>query len=181
MIRFLTYCFAGIVLGGIIHLSVTLIMPTVSSNTAWQHVTSRHPLNRVFVVDANEKDLPQLLNLDPAFAHAICPIDLFDGPVSLSGQLPQGFWTASLIAKDGGVPYSTTSRTNSNSNFDVAIFTPTQSQGLAAGEYELAPGMTIVKSEVSELIAIVRALPTHRAQLPAYLSQLSELECGFIE
>jgi uncharacterized membrane protein len=174
MIRFLIYLFAGLVLAAIIHLGTILVMPHVSTNSAWQRVSAEVDFGTIRIFDGSNEELAQALKLDPAFVHAICPLSLGDEPYVYFGDLPNVFWTAALVAADGSVPYSTTSRTNANGEFNLAIFNANQALGLAAGDYELDPSMTIVKVESDKLIAVVRLFPSHRTQRAQIAKQLRE-------
>lgn len=174
MIRFLVYVFAGLALAVVFHLSAVLVMPTVSSNSAWQQVRANFNIGEIAIFDGKNNELTAALQLDPSFVQAICPISLVDNPVAYFGDLPNVFWTAALISSDGSVPYSTTSRTNANGELNLAIFNTGQAAGLAAGEYELDPSMTIVKVESDELLAVVRLFAGHRTQRTQIAAQLRE-------
>lgn len=178
MSKFFTYILAGLVLGGIIHLAVILILPSQSTNNAWATIDRLGTKNQMVVIKATGDDAWSRLNLDPAFVYAACQIDLSDGPVSISGRLPSAFWTAALIAKDGSVPYSTTSRTSNDRDFNIAIFNPSQSRQLADAEFELDPTLLIVKLPADEYVAIIRILPGHRALAAAYRESLAGLTCS---
>ena len=60
------------------------------------------------------------------------------------------------------------------------MFTSAQVRGLVSGDFELAENMSIVRVEDEELLAIVRVLPPHRAQLEHYNDRLAELSCETI-
>jgi len=180
MIRLLTHIFAGIIVGLAIHLTVILIMPSQSTNNAWSIISEKIDANEQLAIGVKNLDIRHKLNLDPAFVYAICQVDLSAGPVAYFGDLPNGFWTASLVSKDGSVSYSTTSRTNNDRDFNVAIFNPSQARELAAGEYEVDPLLQIVRVRDSELTAIIRVLPPHRPMAAKFAEQLEQLSCETI-
>ncbi|MGJ8526914.1 DUF1254 domain-containing protein [Maritalea sp.] len=178
MSKFFTHIFAGLVLGGIFHLAFILILPGQSMHNAWTTIDRLGTKNQMMVIKATGDSAWSRLNLDPAFVYAACQIDLSDGPVSISGRLPSAFWTASLIAKDGSVPYSTTSRTSNDRDFNIATFNPSQSRRLTNAEFELDPTLLIIKLPADEYVAIIRVLPAHRALAKAYRENLADLTCS---
>jgi len=178
MIRFLTYLFAGIVLGGIIHISVILIMPNLSTHNAWTSIERVASPNQIKVIKREAHALRAALDLDPAFVYAVCRVDLADGPVALSGSMPANFWTAALIGPEGEVPYSTNSRTNNNRDLKIGIFTVQQAEMLISEEIDIDPDLQIIRVPSEKLAAIVRVLPSHSDLASAMEEQLGSLKCA---
>jgi len=178
MIRFFTYLFAGLVLGGIIHICVILIMPAMSTHNAWTVISSVTEANELHVLGPQNGKLEEALDLDPAFSHAICQIDLNKGPVEIVGVLPSTFWTAALVAQDGSVPYSTTSRTNNSRDMNIGIFNAEQARRLISDELEIDERQQIVRVPTNQMTAIIRVLPTHSSLSAAVENQLKKVRCA---
>jgi len=180
MIRFLTYLFTGLVLGGIIHLTVILIMPAMSTHNAWAVVERATAPNQMYVLSNKRSKLRSTLNLDPAFNYAICQINLADGPVAIGGKLPTTFWTAALIGQDGSVPYSTNSRTNNHRDFKIGIFNASQARSLLGEDIDIDPNLLIVRTPFDQMTAIIRVLPSHKGLSDAIEDQLSAVTCSLL-
>jgi uncharacterized membrane protein len=180
MIRFFTHLFAGIVLGGIIHITVILIMPIMSTQSAWAVISRLVPENQMRVLDSKYQDLRATLGLDPAFVYAICAVDLNNGPIRISGDLPTTFWTAALIGSDGSVPYSTNSRTNNNRDINIGIFNADQARLLKSEDLDIDLALQIVRVPYDQMTAIVRILPSHSTVAKAIEDRLASLECSSI-
>ncbi len=177
MIRLITYLFAGLVLGGIIHICVILIMPAMSTHNAWTVISAAAKSNAMRVLGPEDAKLKKELDLDPAFSHAICQVDLNDGPVEIVGVLPSTFWTAALVAQDGSVPYSTTSRTNNNRDMNIGIFNTDQARKLINDELEIDESQQIVRVPTNQMTAIIRVLPTHGSLSSTIEAQLKKVRC----
>ncbi|WP_299347663.1 hypothetical protein [uncultured Maritalea sp.] len=178
MIRFFTHLFAGIVLGGIIHISVILIMPLMSTHNAWTTISRFAQPEGISVIDSQSLALRAQLDLDPAFSYAVCQVDLSNGPIELSGAMPAYFWTAALIGQDGTVPYSTNSRTNNNRDLKIGIFTEDQSRALISEGTDIDPALQIVRVQTEQITAIIRIIPPHLALVPTMEEQISALKCS---
>lgn len=178
MIRFFTYMFAGLVLGGIIHICAILIMPVMSTQNAWVSISTFAPNNELRILGPDDAALETSLELDPAFVHAVCQVSLDDGPVEIVGALPTTFWSAALVAQDGSVPYSTTSRTNNSRDMNIGIFNVDQARKLISDELEIDESQQIVRVPTNQLTAIIRVLPTHPSLSAAVEAQLENVRCA---
>lgn len=178
MTRLLTYLFAGIVLGGIIHICVIIVMPTLSKHNAWTTIVNHTSPNQIKVLGEDSLALRAQLGLDPAFTYAVCQLDLNEGPVQISGNMSAYFWTTALVGQDGSVPYSTNSRTNNNQDLKIGVFTEDQARTQVVDDVEIDPSLQIIRVPFEQLTAIVRVLPPHRKLAPALEDQLQSLTCS---
>ena len=179
MIRTLLWLLAGVVLGGIIHIAVILSLPSLSATSAWDHVAAAGGTGPgPTVLAAATAGQPNPLRLDPELAYAVCRIDLRTGPASVTGTLPQAFWSVAVYNRAGTVVYSTTNRDGIGQTVELGIFNAAQTRLLAQQQLDIAEGLLVVESASDKLLILVRLAPPHRAMRARFEQELSEVECG---
>ncbi len=178
MIRTGLWIFAGLVLGGIIHIVVILLLPALSPSTAWDRVNVLGPAEGMQVLAAVAADQPNQLRLDPELAYAVCRLDLSKGPGTVAGNLPQAFWSVAVYARNGTVVYSTTNRDSTSTLLDLGLFNPAQTRLLAEQKLDVAEGLLIVEAQQDDLMVVVRLAPPHPAMRARYERALAGLRCG---
>ena len=178
MIRTGLWIFAGLVLGGIIHIVVILMLPALSATAAWDRIEALGPVEGTRVLAAVAAGEPNPLRLDPALTYAVCRVDLRHGPGTVAGTLPQAFWSVAVYARNGTVVYSTTNRDSTSNLLDLGLFNPAQTRLLAEQKLDVAEGLLIVEAQEDDLMVVVRLAPPHPAMRARYERALAGLRCG---
>jgi uncharacterized membrane protein len=181
MIRTLVWLVSGVLLGGIIHITVILLMPVVSTNDTWSRVTALDALNRPVVLPAVEAGAPNPLHLDPELTYAVCRLDLSEAPGLVSGTLPAGFWSLAVYNRDGIVIYSTTNRDGIGQTLDLGLFNTAQTRLLAQQQLDVAEGLLIIEAPTNDVFVLVRLSVPHPAMRERYAKTLAGLDCGNME
>ena len=132
MIRWLLWVLAGIVLGGIIHISVILSLPALATEGMWPRVAALGAENKPVVLPAAVAGEPNPLRLDPELAYAVCRLDLRKGPGFVRGTLPLAFWSVAVYSPSGVILYSTTNRDGIGTNLELGVFNAAQTRLLDA-------------------------------------------------
>lgn len=91
----------GLVVAGLVHVVATLMIPQVSSASAFQRLSRSLPVNRMRIlppVDAASQLLPYV---GPDVRLAVCRYDVADGPVAVTVALPESGWTLGLYTSWG--------------------------------------------------------------------------------
>ncbi|HEY9013238.1 MAG TPA: hypothetical protein VIN06_19725 [Devosia sp.] len=180
MIRTVLWVFGGLVLGGIIHIAVILALPVLTGGSVWAQVVEMGALNRPIVLPAAEAGQANPLRLDPELAYAVCQIDLRQGPGTVSGTLPQAFWSIAVYSHSGIALYSTTNRDGIGQNLELGIFNQVQTRLLAEQKLNVAEGLLIVESRDDDVYVVVRLHPEQQVMRARYEAQLRALRCGNI-
>jgi len=178
MIRTLAWIFAGLVLGGIIHIVVILTLPTLASEGLWSRATALGAAAKTVVLPAVVAGEPNPLHLDPELAYAVCEIDLRRGPGLVRGTLPSAFWSLAVYSPTGAVLYSTTNRDGIGNNLELGLFNAAQTRLLAEQQLDVAEGLLIVEAQSDDILVVVRLAPAHQAMRARYEEALSRLACG---
>jgi uncharacterized membrane protein len=178
MTRTALWILAGVVLGGIIHIMVILLLPSLSATAAWDRVAAMGDPGVIRVLPAVDADSPNPLRLDPELAYAVCRLDLSKGPGTVSGSLPQAFWSVAVYGRNGTVIYSTTNRDATGNDLDLGLFNPAQTRLLAEQKLDVAEGLLIVEAHEDNLMVVVRLAPSHPAMRKRYEEALAGLKCS---
>lgn len=178
MIRTLFWLMGGLLLGGIIHLVTILMLPLLAEDTTWTRIAALDAENRVLVLPQVQPGEANPLQLDPELSHGICRVDLAEGPVYLSGILPDGFWSLAVYDTAGIVTYSTTNRDGIGQNVELGIFNDAQTRLLAQQQIDIPDGLLVVESRTDELFILVRLAPPHEIMRPRFEQSLAALRCG---
>lgn len=187
MIRTLLWLLAGLLLGAVIHIAVILGLPALASDSIWDRVTALSALSALSALDkpvvlpAVKPGEANPLRLDPELAYAVCQIDLRKGPGTLSGTLPDAFWSLAVYGKSGTVIYSTTNRDSVGQRLDLGIFNPVQTRLLAEQKLDVAEGLLIVEAQEDDIFVVVRLAPAHQVMRARYEAALGQLACGNLQ
>jgi len=177
MMRTVFWLATGAVAGLIIHLVVILSLPAFASRDAWSRITALDSAEHIVVLDQVEAGAANPFGLDPLLAYATCRLDLSQGPGSISGQLPDAFWSVSIYDRSGVSLYSTTNRSGIGQVVDVGIFNPAQTRLLAEQQLQISEGLIIVEAPGDDVFAVIRIAPAHAEMLPRYREALKALRC----
>lgn len=181
MIRTLLWIFAGVLLGGIIHIVVILTLPALAAQPVWTRIEALGPMNEVHVLPTIAPGEPNPLRLDPDLAYAVCRMDLRSGPAVVSGTLPDAFWSLAVFNRAGTVIYSTTNRDGIGTTLNLGVFDAAQTRLLAQQKFDVPDGLLIVEAPKDDIFVLVRLAPPHAAMRKRYEAALSAIECGNID
>jgi len=181
MIRTLLWIFAGVLLGGVIHILVILALPSFATQDLWSRISALDAMDKAVVLEVPKPGEPNPLRLDPNMAYAVCQVDLSSGPGVVSGTLPDAFWSLAVYNRSGAVLYSTTNRDGVGQNLDLGIFNPAQTRLLAQQQLDITEGLLIVESPQNDVFIVVRLAPPHPAMKARYEEALADLDCGNIK
>ena len=177
MTRFILWTLGGLLFGLMIHLVVILNLPHFASHDLWNRMATRTEPGEIVLLDAVAAGSDNPLGLDPAFAVAVCRLDLSDGPGMVYGQLPDAFWSVSVFDTDGIAVFSTTHRAAADNTLNLGIFSPAQTYLLAERDIADLGDLLVVESKGNDIFITVRLAPPHAALLESYRDTLKDLFC----
>jgi uncharacterized membrane protein len=178
MIRTLLWILAGLLLGGVVHIVVILAMPLLAEDRLSDRLAALGADDRVVVLEPPAASEPNPFGLDPSLVHAVCAVDLANGPAFMAGTLPNAFWSVSIIDAGGTVVYSTTNRDGIGRILNLGIFNAAQTRLLAQQEIDIEEGLLVVEAPSNQLFVIVRLAPPHQAMAGRYAESLAAVTCG---
>lgn len=178
MLRAALWVLAGLVLGGIIHIVVILAMPALAATQAWDRVMALGADKGVVVLPQVKPGADNPLRLDPELAYAACQIDLSKGPGTMTGSLPQSFWSVAIYNEAGNVTFATTNRDGIGNALDLGIFNAAQTRLLAEQTLDIDDGLLIVEADADKVMVIIRLAPPMPENRARYEAALAGLKCG---
>lgn len=178
MVRTALWVLAGLVLGGIIHIVVILTLPALAPTQAWDRLLALGADRGIVVLPAVTPGVDNPLRLDPELAYGACRIDLSKGPGTVSGPLPQSFWSVAVYTQAGTVAYATTNRDGVGTTLDLGIFNAAQTRLLAEQKLDVDDGLLIVEADADEVMVVVRLAPPQPANRARSEKALAGLTCG---
>lgn len=178
MMRPLLWLFAGVVLGGIIHIVVMLTLPSLAEETVWTRIRAFEARDRVIVLPAVVAGEPNPLGLDPLLTYGLCEVDLSAGPAYVTGTMPDAYWSLAIFNEAGSIAYSTTNRDGIGQTLDLGIFNAAQTRLLAQQQLDVAEGVLVVESSSDRLFVLVRLAPPHQAMRQRFETALASISCA---
>ena len=100
MIRIALWVLGALLLGGIVHLSTMLAMPTAATQDAYSRLLQRTPGNAVVPLPAASGQDATMPFMDPAFAVAVCRYDLSGGTLKLHAPLSQAYTSVTFYTRN---------------------------------------------------------------------------------
>ncbi len=177
MTRFVLWTLGGLLFGAMIHLVVILNLPHFAPHDLWNRIATRTEPGQIVLLDPVTAGSDNPLGLDPAFATAVCRLDLNDGPGMVYGRLPDVFWSVSVFDAEGIAVFSTTHRAASENVLNLGIFNPAQTHLLAERDIADQGDLLVVESGSNEVFATIRLAPPHAALMETYRNALKDLIC----
>ena len=180
MIRWLLWIAAGILLGGILHLTTVLYLPSSVTQDAYARIAAVAPVNAVTVLATPAADNTVVPFTDPAFVTAVCRYDLSGGPLHLRMPISPAYTSVSFYTRKGIVYYAINDRAADRGIIALELVTPAQRAPLA-GDEETAADRLIVESPADTGLIVLRAFAPEPGMMEAAHAALVAARCKTIE
>jgi len=167
---------AGLLLGGIIHISTIIALPYVSSNSAWERLRINTPANTMQILPPTRPDYQVLPLLAPDVRYGLCRYDVTKGPVVVRAQLLEPTWSVALYTPVSLNFYAITGADIKRN--DLVMVLTTAKEGEAASLPLLkGSGALTVAVPGGKGILLLRAPLRSSAYLPATRAALAQASC----
>ena len=110
MIRWALWVFAGLILGGVVHLATILLLPRTATRDAYARLEPITPVNAFKLLPAPQPDQAVIPFMDPAFATAVCRYDLSRGSLKLTAPVSQAYTSVTFYTRSGIAFYAINDR-----------------------------------------------------------------------
>jgi uncharacterized membrane protein len=169
---------AGLILAGIIHISIIFLIPLQASQDAWSKLATTGPkwqFRRLNQAGKSSESL--LLATDPLFQTAACRFSLGDSPLVIraSGQLP--FWSVAVFDRLGKNIHSFNDRTAIDQQLNLLIVNPVQMSILRQDPPASIEQAVIIETQIKKGFVLIRALQPDISWAPAIDRFLDEAAC----
>ncbi len=178
MIRLLLFAFAGLLLGGIIHIVVVLMVPTYAPADAWTRIASVTEPEHFVELPASADDAAVIPMLDPMMRHVVCRYRLTVAPVRITATLPRSFWSVALFNTKGENVYSINNASVGSDILDMLVLTPDQLSQLRENPPENLEDMLVIEQTEQDGFALIRAFVPDASVAPEVEKGLKSARCG---
>ena len=157
--RFLLATLCGLMLAGIVHLTVVLAIPWLSERDAFSRLRATMTADKSELIAPPRASDTWLPHPDPAVAVAACAYNLDEGPVRIAAQTGALFQSLSFHARAGGVFFAITDRAAIRGALDLVVMTRRQLDEALAVEDQDEPSRDVrIVAPQREGFVVVRAL-----------------------
>jgi uncharacterized membrane protein len=175
VIRWLLWLLAGVLLGGIVHLSTVLALPRTAAHDAYARLLPITPVNKMMSLPASAT--PVLPFMDPAFATAVCRYDLSKGPLKLTAPVSQAYTAVSFYTRYGIAYYAINDRAAGRKVIELDLMTTLQHEQMPEEEDVTAADRLIVESPTPTGLIVLKALSPEPALMPMAQAALASAQC----
>lgn len=173
--RFIYLGICGILLAGIIHITIILLIPTLGDRDAAKQIAQKLTTEKFHYVGNGSR--LGISNGDPFLKISICKFDLTNNAIEIKGPQIPTFWSASVFDERGRVIYSLSDRTAIKNQLQMVIVNPIQMADIRQIQPEEIETSILVESESLKGFVILRALISDQSWQPQVLDFLEKAQC----
>jgi uncharacterized membrane protein len=170
--RWLLWVLAGVLLGGIVHLSTVLALPRTATHDAYARLLPITPVNKMISLTS-----PVMPFMDPAFATAVCRYDLSQGPLKLTAPVSQAYTAVSFYTRYDIAYYAINDRAAGRKIIELLLMTSQQREQMPDEEDVTAADRLIVLSPTLTGLIVLKALSPEPALMPMAQATLAAAQC----
>ncbi len=177
MIRFALAIFAGLLLGGLVHLVSVLALPRLATQDAYSRLAPLTTLNAVTALPLATPAEATLPFMDPAFALAVCRYDLSGGPIKLAVPVSQAYTSVSFYTRNDIAYYAINDRSAGRKVIELDLMTEAQHAALPEEEDVTAADRLIVDSPTATGLILLKALAAEPGLMAQAQASLAAATC----
>jgi uncharacterized membrane protein len=177
MIRWLLLISGGVLLGGIVHLATIIILPRTATQDAYSRLKALAPINSVVALPEPTPEKAIMPLMDPAFASAICPYDLSQGPMKLTVPVSLAYTSVSFYTDRDIAYYAINDRSAGWRAIELDLMTTAQHEAMPEEEDVTAADRLIVESPTTTGLIAIRALAPDPGLMPMAKRAIEGARC----
>ena len=158
MIRLALWILSALILGGLVHLSTVLLLPSLATQDAYARVAAVAPVNSVIPIPAPTPEKAIMPFMDPAFTVSVCRYDLSRGPLKFSVPISQAYTSVSFYTRSDVAYYAINDRAAGRRVIELDLMTEQQHSDMPEEEDVTAADRLIVDSPTVTGIIVMKAL-----------------------
>lgn len=177
MIRLVLTIFAGVLLGGVVHLVSVLVLPRIATEDAYSRLAPLTKQNAVTPLPPADPSYTVMPFMDPAFAVAVCRYDLSDGPIKLTVPVSQAYTSVSFYTRNDLAYYAINDRSAGKKVIELDLMTEAQHNDLPEDEEITAADRLIIDSPTPTGLIVLKALAPEPGLMPQAQASLAASSC----
>ncbi len=173
---------AGLVLGGIVHITTILALPYLASSSAWARLENATPINTLQILPPASPEVQLLPLMAPDVRYALCRYNVTDGPVIVRARLLDRSWSIALYTPHSLNFYAISGADLQRVNVTMIITQTAESEvtKIPLSKGARSSAITVAVPEPEGLL-LLRAPLRSTAYLPMTESAFTEMSCGLAE
>jgi uncharacterized membrane protein len=177
MMRLALWLLGALLLGGIVHLTTILLLPSLATQDAYARVSAIAPVNAVIPVPPPTPENAVMPFMDPAFAISVCRYDLSRSSLKFSVPISQAYTSVSFYTRGDVAYYAINDRAAGRRVIELDLMTAGQRADLPENEDITRADRLIVTSPTTTGLIVIRALTPEAGWIPAARGALAEARC----
>jgi uncharacterized membrane protein len=177
VIRLTLWLLGALLLGGIVHLTTVLLLPSLATQDAYARVSAIAPVNAVVAVPAPTPEKAVMPFMDPAFAVSVCRYDLSRGPLKFSVPISPAYTSVSFYTRTDIPYYAINDRAAGRRVIELDLMTAAQRAELPEDQDITRADRLIVASPTRTGLIVIRALAPEPGFEPAARAALAAAQC----
>ena len=174
--RVLIFVVGGILLAGIIHITVVLLVPSFATRNAWTTMVALGPERTFHALPTTGEG--GFTKPDPFMLLAACRFSVASAPVRIQAHLPDDFWSVAVFDRRGLNLYSLNDRAADRSELDLILVTPLEMARLRADPPVSFDTAIVVELPLDEGFALLRVFVSDPSRRPAAEAALASANCS---
>ena len=166
----------GLILAGVVHISIVLLIPKLGTRDAWAYLSGRTDLFS-FTRLKPEESGSAITEVDPFFTYGVCRFQLSEAPLKMEGPLTSTFWSASVFDDNGSVVYSLNNRTAIDNKLDILIVNPLQTLELQETQPADVESSVVIEAGIEKGFVIIRVLEPDESWITDSEAFFSQIKC----
>ena len=178
MRRTLLFALGGLLVGGIIHVAVVFLVPALAGKDAWAAMARFGADGQFHTIPMSEAGAEAIPDLDPRMMEAVCRFTLANGPVRITADLPDEFWSVAVFDRRGRNVYSLNDRAAERAHLDLAILTPVQMAQMRQNPPASLESAIVLEQPLDVGFVLIRAFVPDDSMLPTVTAALAGADCA---
>ena len=178
MNRTLLYVIGGLMLAGIIHIATVIMIPYFATADAYSSMRQFGRDGAFHVLPEARAGHEPLVDLDPQMLYGVCRFSLEDGPIQVTADLPDTFWSVAVFDRRGRNAYSLNDRSAGRTEVDLVVITPVQMAQLRRNPPEELETAIVVELPIETGFVLLRVFVPDDTMLPRARDALAAADCS---
>ncbi len=155
-IKYLYLFVCGLILAGIIHISIILLIPNYGSRDAWNIISANSEMWVFNNLSSNKEVSDALVDTDPYIKMGACAFDLDEAGLRLIGGKSVNFWSVSVFDQGGSIIYSLNNDTSTDNQLNLIVLNPIQMVSLRESPSQAVEHAVVLEADIGKGFVVLR-------------------------
>ncbi len=172
------WIFAGVFLGGIVHISSILLMPYYAGQDAATRLEAMGRVNESHVLPAFEAGKIPFSFAEPNAAYAICPYNISIAPLRIQIESGRSYISLVFLGQGGSSFYSLSDKASANGTLDIRLASFEQLNQIELQDTEDQPVQELrIRAQKPTGVVLVRSVPSSKLDYKDAVARVQKFTC----